>query len=179
MDRTEFMKVLIADDHPRMREHLAEMMEPLGAVVVQAADGVEAVDVFRRVGPDWTCLDIEMPRMGGSRRRWPFGGYRSRRGSRLCRRTIRRCSARQRRGSGRMCSCPSPSCTGWWSVCDRRNPLSEKEDYEGTELTVRPGHERPGKQRERGRAWPRAPWLDGRDAAGVDDVPGRRTGVGA
>lgn len=65
MDRTEFMKVLIADDHPRMREHLAEMMEPLGAVVVQAADGVEAVDVFRRVGPDWTCLDIEMPRMGG------------------------------------------------------------------------------------------------------------------
>lgn len=65
VDRTKSMKVLIADDHPRMRKHLAEMLELLGAVVVQAADGVEAVDAFRRVVPDWTCLDIEMPRMGG------------------------------------------------------------------------------------------------------------------
>ncbi|MGE3311864.1 MAG: response regulator transcription factor [Limisphaerales bacterium] len=59
------MKVLIVDDSVKMRDCLAAWLRPLGVIVVQAANGLEAVDAFIRTSPDWTLMDIEMPGMDG------------------------------------------------------------------------------------------------------------------
>ena len=60
-------RIMIADDHPVVREGFAAMIgtEPDMTVVAQARSGEEAVDLFRRVRPDVTLMDLRMPGMGG------------------------------------------------------------------------------------------------------------------
>jgi two-component system NarL family response regulator len=59
--------IMIADDHPVVREGFAAMIEtePDMAVVGQARSGEEALELFRRVRPDVTLMDLRMPGMGG------------------------------------------------------------------------------------------------------------------
>lgn len=59
--------VLIADDHPAMREGLCALLEREGNfnVVAQAEDGMQAVALFREHRPQLTVLDLHMPRMDG------------------------------------------------------------------------------------------------------------------
>jgi signal transduction histidine kinase len=59
--------VLIADDHPVVREGLVTLLhrEPGIRVVAQAADGEEAVRMARALKPDVAVLDVSMPRMTG------------------------------------------------------------------------------------------------------------------
>ncbi|NLF31011.1 MAG: response regulator [Planctomycetes bacterium] len=59
--------VLLADDHSVMREGLAQFlgMEDDIAVIGQAADGQEAVDLARRLHPDVVLMDFSMPRLDG------------------------------------------------------------------------------------------------------------------
>ena len=59
--------VLIADDHPVVREGLVTLLhrEPGIRVVGQAADGEEAVRMARALRPDVAVLDVSMPRMTG------------------------------------------------------------------------------------------------------------------
>jgi DNA-binding NarL/FixJ family response regulator len=59
--------VLIADDHPAMREGLCALLEREGNfnVVAQAEDGMQAVSLFRTHRPQLTVLDLHMPRMDG------------------------------------------------------------------------------------------------------------------
>ena len=61
------MRVLLTDDHPVVREGFAAMIatEPDMAVVGQARSGEEAIELFRRVRPDVTLMDLRMPGMGG------------------------------------------------------------------------------------------------------------------
>ena len=68
MDRLSHpARVLIADDHPAMREGLCALIEREGdmQVVAQAADGQEAVALFREHQPQLTLMDLHMPRMDG------------------------------------------------------------------------------------------------------------------
>jgi DNA-binding NarL/FixJ family response regulator len=60
-------RIMIADDHPVVREGFAAMIgtEPDMTVVAQARSGEEAIDLFRRVRPDVTLMDLRMPGMGG------------------------------------------------------------------------------------------------------------------
>ena len=60
-------RVLIADDHPTTREGLRALLEREQdmEVVAQAADGREAVSLFRTHRPDLTLMDLHMPHMGG------------------------------------------------------------------------------------------------------------------
>jgi len=60
-------RIMIADDHPVVREGFAAMIgtEPDMTVVAQARSGEEALDLFRRVRPDVTLMDLRMPGMGG------------------------------------------------------------------------------------------------------------------
>ena len=61
------IRIMITDDHPVVREGFAAMIEtePDMAVVGQARSGEEALELFRRVRPDVTLMDLRMPGMGG------------------------------------------------------------------------------------------------------------------
>ncbi|NCC23692.1 MAG: diguanylate cyclase [Deltaproteobacteria bacterium] len=57
--------ILVADDEPLARESVAEYLEDQGHVVVQAADGLEALGILDRMNPDLVLLDLIMPGMDG------------------------------------------------------------------------------------------------------------------
>ncbi|HMB70961.1 MAG TPA: response regulator transcription factor [bacterium] len=59
------MKVLIAEDDPNTRAGLEEILRDEGYQTVCAADGREALDLFRREQPDFVCLDVMMPEISG------------------------------------------------------------------------------------------------------------------
>lgn len=67
MKASEPIRVLICDDHSVVRiglRHSLEAEEGL-AVVGEAKNGVEAVDLVRELGPDVVCMDLRMPEMDG------------------------------------------------------------------------------------------------------------------
>ena len=59
--------VLVVDDEPGVREAVTLALEQFGFTVLTAADGVEAVEVFRQHQNEIDCVlsDVSMPRMGG------------------------------------------------------------------------------------------------------------------
>ena len=61
------IRILIADDHPVVRDGLAAMLstQPDFEVVAQAASGQEAIEKSGSYQPDVILLDLEMPGMDG------------------------------------------------------------------------------------------------------------------
>jgi DNA-binding NarL/FixJ family response regulator len=61
------IRVLIADDQAMIRHGLRLILEdePDIRVVAEASDGVEAVEMARRLRPDVCLVDIRMPRLDG------------------------------------------------------------------------------------------------------------------
>jgi two-component system CheB/CheR fusion protein len=57
--------VLVVDDNPDARTIIQQMLEPLGASVLLARDGDEALAMLRDAAPDVILCDILMPRMDG------------------------------------------------------------------------------------------------------------------
>lgn len=57
--------VLIADDHPDIREGCADALELAGFRVATASDGVEACEKAQAEHPDIVLLDLSMPLMDG------------------------------------------------------------------------------------------------------------------
>ena len=62
------LKIIIIDDHKLVREGLRSLLEGMEKpweVVGGGANGVEAIDLARRLRPDIILLDVAMPDMNG------------------------------------------------------------------------------------------------------------------
>jgi DNA-binding NarL/FixJ family response regulator len=61
------IRILVADDHPIVREGVAALVsgQPDMTIVGQASNGREAIQQFRAQKPDITLMDIQMPVMNG------------------------------------------------------------------------------------------------------------------
>jgi len=64
MDRT---RILIADDHEIFRKGLRWLVESHSALEIcgEAANGIEAVEMAKKLTPDVIIMDISMPYMNG------------------------------------------------------------------------------------------------------------------
>lgn len=62
----EKIKILVVDDESRMRKLIRDFLEREGYQIIEAADGVEAIDRFyENKEIDLIILDVMMPRMDG------------------------------------------------------------------------------------------------------------------
>jgi DNA-binding NarL/FixJ family response regulator len=61
------IRVLLADDHPLLRQGLRQAVEaePRFKVVAEAGDGNTALEQIRRIKPDIAVLDVNMPQLDG------------------------------------------------------------------------------------------------------------------
>lgn len=57
--------VLIADDQEVIRSLVARVLRQCGHQVIESSDGLDAIERFDSLRPDWVIMDIEMPRMDG------------------------------------------------------------------------------------------------------------------
>jgi two-component system LytT family response regulator len=64
---TERVRVLIADDEPLARQHIADRLAHEEGVDIagEAANGLEAVEKVRTLHPDLVFLDVQMPGLDG------------------------------------------------------------------------------------------------------------------
>src|SRR4051812_18387900 len=63
MKSDQTIRILVADDHFIVRIGLVALVntEPDMEIVGEAADGMQAVDLFQKVNPDLVLMDLRMP----------------------------------------------------------------------------------------------------------------------
>jgi CheY-like chemotaxis protein len=59
-------KILVVDDDPDALMFIGVVLTDAGATVIEAEDGVEALEMARSEKPDLVTLDINMPRKSGA-----------------------------------------------------------------------------------------------------------------
>lgn len=64
MDR---ISILLAEDHKVVREGTRRLLESQSdfEIVGEASDGVEAVDLAKKLRPEMVIMDVSMPRLNG------------------------------------------------------------------------------------------------------------------
>jgi DNA-binding NarL/FixJ family response regulator len=67
MAQTGTIRILVADDHPMLREGVRAVVEtqPDLAIVAEAETGETAITLFEHYRPDIVLMDLQMPGMGG------------------------------------------------------------------------------------------------------------------
>lgn len=67
MSTKDKIRILCADDHPLVHDGISFALQFQGdmEVVGSASNGQEAVEEFRKLRPDVTLMDLQMPGMGG------------------------------------------------------------------------------------------------------------------
>ncbi|MGI6783427.1 MAG: response regulator transcription factor [Aminivibrio sp.] len=58
-------KILVAEDDRAIRTAVADLLASEGYEVTEAADGSEALELYREIAPDLVLLDVMMPGMSG------------------------------------------------------------------------------------------------------------------
>jgi len=62
------MKILIVEDNRQMRQMIRAVVANLADIVIECADGDEAVAAYETQqfsAADWVLMDLQMPRVGG------------------------------------------------------------------------------------------------------------------
>lgn len=64
---SESIRILVADDHNVVRQGLVALIKtvPDMTVIAEAADGLQAVELFRQHRPDVTIMDLRLPGING------------------------------------------------------------------------------------------------------------------
>ena len=64
---TETIRVLVVEDHNVVRQGLVALLNVVDGLTVvgEAADGLDAIDQFRKHRPDITLMDLRLPRLSG------------------------------------------------------------------------------------------------------------------
>ncbi|MFT3668937.1 MAG: response regulator transcription factor [Pseudoxanthomonas sp.] len=64
---SSLIRVLVVDDHVMVRDGLSALLnrQPDMQVIGEAANGAEAIAMFRQLSPDVTLMDVQMPGVGG------------------------------------------------------------------------------------------------------------------
>lgn len=65
MDRQGGTIILTIEDDALVRKAIASYLEGLGYVVLQAADGAEGLEMFKRGHPDLVLTDLRLPKLDG------------------------------------------------------------------------------------------------------------------
>lgn len=58
-------RILVAEDDGAILTAVTDLLESEGYVVLQARDGAEALDLYKRESPHMALLDVMMPKMSG------------------------------------------------------------------------------------------------------------------
>jgi DNA-binding response OmpR family regulator len=58
-------RVLVADDDPQMRRLVRSVLEREGFEIIEAGDGLDALEAIERGGVSLVILDLDMPRLDG------------------------------------------------------------------------------------------------------------------
>ena len=58
-------KVLIVEDYEDTRDFMKFLLESYGYQVIEATDGIEALEKFRRHQPDLVLMDVSLPFVDG------------------------------------------------------------------------------------------------------------------
>lgn len=63
----EFIQIMVVDDHHIVRQGLVALIGTLPdiKVIAEAADGVQAVELYRKHRPDITLMDLRLPNLNG------------------------------------------------------------------------------------------------------------------
>ncbi len=59
------MKVLIVENNPQMRQMIRGLLAHFASEVYECADGAEALAAYTTHRPEWTLMEIDLPRLSG------------------------------------------------------------------------------------------------------------------
>jgi len=65
--QTDKVTIILADDHPLLRQALSSVLEKQAdfEIIAEVGDGMEAVKLATELGPDVLIIDISMPKLSG------------------------------------------------------------------------------------------------------------------
>jgi len=64
----EKIRIMLVEDHQVVRQGLAALLSTMDdlEIVGSVGDGLEAIDTYRKVQPDITLIDLQLPKLGGA-----------------------------------------------------------------------------------------------------------------
>lgn len=64
----EKIRIMLVEDHQVVRQGLAALLSTMDdlEIVGSVGDGLEAIETFRKVEPDVTLIDLQLPKLGGA-----------------------------------------------------------------------------------------------------------------